>query len=123
MDDCNKLNVGCRLARLITFVDLPIKKKFRLFSFGVLFWFLVMAALTIGAMTTINMSYHRIVQHAVPQDRVLQMIIRNMQAVKLDAIQIVKLQEKEAITLLADISQRRLQDIRSFAAALALGGG
>jgi len=122
MDDCTKLNVGCRLARLITFVDLPIKKKFRLFSVGVLFWFLVMAALTIGAMATINTSYHRIVQHAVPQERVVQKIIRNMEAIKLDAVQLLESQEVATIDRLAETSQRRLQDVRRFASSLALGG-
>jgi len=122
MEDCDKLNVGCRLARLITFVDLPIKKKFRLFSFGVLFWFIVMAAVTVVAMSVINTSYHRIVQHAVPQDKVLQKIIRNFRAISVDASGIYAANEKETVKLLSDLAARRIQDLKNFSDALALGG-
>ncbi|RLB66118.1 MAG: hypothetical protein DRH08_06950, partial [Deltaproteobacteria bacterium] len=65
MKDCNKFDLQCRLVRMITFVDLPIKKKFRLFSIGVLFWFLVMASLTVAGMIGISMRYDKIVNHAV----------------------------------------------------------
>ncbi len=80
MQECTKYNLACRIMRLITFIDLPIKKKFRLFSFGVLFWFLVMASLTLVGMVGISLRYDKIVNHAVPQDKVVQKVIRNLQA-------------------------------------------
>ena len=39
MNECNNFDMPCRFIRLITFIDLPINQKFRLFSVGVLFWF------------------------------------------------------------------------------------
>ena len=72
MKECSKYDLPCRLIRLITFIDLPIKMKFRLFSFGVLFWFLVMVVLTVVGMYGINLRYDKIVNHAVPQDKVVQ---------------------------------------------------
>jgi diguanylate cyclase (GGDEF)-like protein len=120
MDDCK--TVACRLVRLITFIDLPIKKKFRLFGFGVLFWFMVMAGLTVVGMWGINVRYDQIVNHAVPQDKVVQKIIRNLQAMTIDASNILKAQDKGNIDRLQDLSAKRLRDVREFATALGVGG-
>ena len=39
MKDWNQYDLPCRFIRMITFIDLLINHKFRLFSIGVLFWF------------------------------------------------------------------------------------
>lgn len=120
MDDCK--TIACRLVRLITFIDLPIKKKFRLFGIGVLFWFMVMAGLTVVGMWGISTRYDQIVNHAVPQDKVVQKIIRNLQAMTIDASNMVKANEKVTVTFLQDLSSKRLRDVREFVTALAVGG-
>ncbi len=122
MKDCNKLDLWCRLMRLITFIDLPIKQKFRLFSIGVLFWFVVMAALTVVGMVGINQRYDKIVNHSVPQDKVVQKVIRNLQAMTIDASNILKATDRVTVERLQDLSFKRLRDVRDFYAALALGG-
>lgn len=120
MDDCRTL--ACRLSRLLMFIDLPIKKKFRLFGIGVLFWFMVMAGLTVVGMWGISVRYDQIVNHAVPQDKVVQKIIRNLQAMTIDASNIVKASERGTVVRLQDLSGKRLRDVREFATALAVGG-
>lgn len=120
MDGCKTL--ACRLVRLITFIDLPIKKKFHLFGIGVLFWFMVMAGLTVVGMWGISTRYNQIVNHAVPQDKVVQKIIRNLQAMTIDSSNMVKANEKVTVTFLQDLSGKRLRDVREFATALAVGG-
>ena len=122
MKDCSKFDLPCRLFRLITFIDLPIKKKFRLFSLGVLFWFLVMAALTVVGMYGINERYNKIVNHAVPQDKVVQKVIRNLQAMNIDSSNMLKASERVTVEALQSLSAKRLRDLRDFYAALALGG-
>lgn len=122
MEECNRFNLGCRLMRLLTFIDLPIKKKFRLFSFGVLFWFLVMASLTVVGMSSISIRYDKIINNAVPQDKVVQKVIRNLQAMNIDASGVLKAHEESTVTRLYELSSRRLRDLRDFSAALALGG-
>ena len=42
-----------RLLGLLTFVDLPIKRKFLLLAAGTLFWFASMAVVTVLALTAI----------------------------------------------------------------------
>ncbi len=122
MKDCNKLDLPCRFIRLLTFIDLPIKLKFRLFSVGVLFWFVVMAALTVVGMVGINMRYDKIVNHAVPQDKVVQKVIRNLQAMTIDSNNMLKASDSVTVKRLQDLSFKRLRDVRDFYSALALGG-
>ncbi len=122
MDDSGKYHLGWRLMRILTFIDLPIRKKFRLFSVGVLFWFLTMGGLTIVGMIGISMHYDRIVNNAVPQDKVVQKVIRNLQAMTIDASNILKAEEVQTINRLQDLSFKRLRDIRDFISVLALGG-
>jgi hypothetical protein len=123
MKECGQYNLPCRFVRLITFVDLPIKLKFRLFSIGVLFWFVVMAALTVVGMVGINMRYDKIVNHAVPQDKVVQKVIRNLQAMTIDSSNMLKAEDHVTVERLQDLSSKRLRDLRDFSSALALGGG
>lgn len=122
MQESTQYNLVSRIIRYITFVDLPIRRKFRLFSLGVLFWFLVMATLTIIGMIGIDVRYDRIVNHAVPQDKVVQKVIRNLQAMTIDASNILKAEERATVERLGDLSSKRLRDMRDFTAALALGG-
>jgi diguanylate cyclase (GGDEF)-like protein len=122
MKQCSPYDLGCRFIRLITFIDLPIKKKFRLFSLGVLFWFLVMAVLTVVGMYGINMRYDKIVNHAVPQDKVVQKVIRNLQAMTIDSSNMLKASDRVTVETLQGLSAKRLRDVRDFYSALALGG-
>lgn len=122
MKECSKYDIPCRVIRLITFVDLPIKQKFRLFSFGVLFWFLVMAVLTVVGMYGINERYDKIVNHAVPQDKVVQKVIRNLQAMTIDSSNMLKASDRVTVETLQSLSAKRLRDVRDFYSALALGG-
>ncbi len=122
MKDCSKFDIPCRFIRLITFIDLPINQKFRLFSIGVLFWFVVMATLTVVGMVGINMRYDKIVNHAVPQDKVVQKVIRNLQAMTIDSSNMLKAGDSVSVERLKDLSSKRLRDLRDFSSALALGG-
>ncbi len=122
MKECTKYNLACRIMRLVTFIDLPIKKKFRLFSIGVLFWFLVMAVLTVVGMTGISLRYDKIVNHAVPQDKVVQKVIRNLQAMNIDSSNMLKASDRGTVGRLQDLSTKRLRDVRDFSSTLALGG-
>src|SRR5210317_77876 len=97
MKECNQYDLPCRFIRLITFIDLPINQKFRLFSIGVLFWFVVMAALTVVGMVGINMRYDKIVNHAVPQDKVVQKVIRNLQAMTIDSSNMLKASDRVTV--------------------------
>jgi type II secretory pathway component PulC len=62
--------------KLITFVDLPISRKFFLFSIGVAFWFLVMFIVSIATNMNIKAKTNKIINHVMPYDRTTQKITR-----------------------------------------------
>jgi diguanylate cyclase (GGDEF)-like protein len=68
------------------------------------------------------MRYDKIVNHAVPQDKVVQKVIRNLQAMTIDSSNMLKAEDHVTVERLQDLSSKRLRDVRDFYAALALGG-
>lgn len=111
-----------QFVRIITFVDLPINRKFFLFAVGVLFWFLVMSAVTTFALFTIDYRYDRIVHQAIPHERVAQKIARNLRAIGVEAGDIVATAAAADVVRHGERAQAYLEDIRAFSSALALGG-
>ena len=111
-----------RFVRFITFIDLPINRKFFLFSLGVLFWFLVMSAVTTLALLTINDRYDRIVHRTIPHERVAQKIARNLRAIGIEVGEVVVASNSAEVVRHGERAQGYLDDIRAFSAALALGG-
>src|SRR4030067_2285217 len=72
-----------KVINFITFIDQPIKKKLMLFSLGVLFWFVVMFIISAAANMNINRRTYAIVNHMIPQDRVMQEITKNTETANL----------------------------------------
>ncbi len=111
-----------KLIKIITFVDLPIRKKFMLFSVGVLFWFIVMYVISIAANIDVDRKTDSIVKQIVPVDRTIQKITRKLQGLSIDAGEIAAVSEYNALDMKINLSQVRLIDIKSFLTALQLGG-
>ncbi|MFN2256992.1 MAG: diguanylate cyclase [Desulfuromonadaceae bacterium] len=57
-----------RIVRFITFVDLRIRKKFLLFSVGVLFWFMVLASVAFYVLIDVNMKTSSMVKVLLPYE-------------------------------------------------------
>ncbi len=111
-----------KFINIITFVDLPIRKKFLLFSFGVLFWFIVMFAISIAANIHVNTKTAKIVNQLVPLDRTTQKITRKLQSLSIDAAEIVNISNLHVLDQKLDISTARIGDIQSFLVSLLAGG-
>lgn len=111
-----------QFVRIITFIDLPINRKFKLFSIGVLFWLLALAAVATLALISIDTKYGRIVHKTIPHERVAQKIIRNLRSIALEAEGIGAAGDKTEIVRHYQLAVAYLEDIRSFNSALALGG-
>ena len=115
-------NLVTKLIRFITFVDLPIKKKFVLFSLGVLFWFVVMFTISIGASVDINNKTETIVDHIIPLDRTIQKITRKLYSLNSAIADIRNFTNIYAVEQKIDASKAELQDMRLFIASLLHGG-
>ncbi|MFO7831576.1 MAG: HAMP domain-containing protein [Desulfuromonadaceae bacterium] len=75
MAEKKKRSLIRRIIRFITFVDLPIRKKFLLFSAGVLFWFLVLASVSFYALIDVNMKTSAMVKVLLPYERTANEIL------------------------------------------------
>ncbi len=111
-----------KFIRIITFVDLPIRKKFMLFSIGVLFWFIVMFVISISANLDIDKKTNMIVKNIVPVDRTVQKITRKLQSLSIDAVEIANINDYNELDQKITASNARILDIKSFLTALHLGG-
>ncbi len=111
-----------KLINFITFVDLPIRKKFLLFFLGVLFWFAVMFLTSVLTNVTINNRTGRIAVQVMPLDRISGKITRKLQRMSIDAAGMQAVSGIAEFNEKIGISRTRLMDIRSFLSALELGG-
>ncbi|UCF87356.1 MAG: HAMP domain-containing protein, partial [Nitrospiraceae bacterium] len=111
-----------KFIKIITFVDLPISKKFFLFSIGVAFWFLVMFIVSIATNISINAKTNKIINHVMPYDRTTQKITRKLQSLSVDASEIMETSDVSFLDRKVDTSKVKISDIRSFINALTHGG-
>jgi diguanylate cyclase (GGDEF)-like protein len=111
-----------RLVKFITFVDLPIRGKFLLFSLGVMFWFLVLFTMSLATLIDINTKSSRIVESVIPHDRIAQKTMRKLQSLQIDANEILKEGDLTIIADRATKSGARIDDIKSFLSTFRQGG-
>lgn len=60
-----------RFVQFITFINLPIRKKFLLFEVGTLFWFLLIGSVAIASLNFIHYRYSQITQSTLPYMKVV----------------------------------------------------
>ena len=111
-----------KFIRFITFVDLPIRQKFILFSVCVLFWFMVMFAISITANISIDKKTNNIVNQILPVDRTTQKITKKLQGLGTDISKISNTSDSVIIDSTYNASRARIADIRLFANVLTNGG-
>ena len=63
-----------RFINFITFINLPIKKKFLLFGLGTFFWFLTIATVSISVLIFINYRYSQISNATIPYMQTVRVI-------------------------------------------------
>ncbi|WP_458700024.1 diguanylate cyclase [Sulfurospirillum sp. 1307] len=63
-----------RFVKFITFINLPIKKKFLLFGMGTFFWFFTIVTCSIFALTFVNYKYSQITNTTIPYFKAIQVI-------------------------------------------------
>ncbi|MDH4233311.1 MAG: hypothetical protein OEW04_14935, partial [Nitrospirota bacterium] len=111
-----------RIINFLMFVDLPIRKKFLLFSLGVFIWFAVMFAVSLTTLFDIHSKTSRIVSYDIPHDRIAQKITRKLQNLMIDSMTIQNASDTQLVTKKSDAARARIDDVRSFLSALTLGG-
>ncbi|DAB35022.1 MAG TPA: hypothetical protein CFH82_02335 [Sulfurospirillum sp. UBA12182] len=70
----NITNKWKKFVQFITFVNLPIKKKFLLFGLGTFFWFTLIGIVAVSVLTFINFRYSQISNTTIPYMQAIQKI-------------------------------------------------
>jgi len=111
-----------KLINLLTFTDLPVRKKFLLFSLGSLFWLAVISA--IGLITMFDMSdkSKQMVDVIGPQEKVANIVVRKLRGASISAHKIVIYKNTERINNNYLSGKARLEDCRSYLKVLLSGG-
>jgi hypothetical protein len=103
-----------RFINFITFIDLPIRKKFLLFACGTLFWFFIIFLVFSLALLDLEEETGNIVNRVLPQEQAAQQIIRDFQQLGIDALETARetdvadimLKEERARGLMRAITNR-----------------
>jgi diguanylate cyclase (GGDEF)-like protein len=111
-----------KLFNFITFVDLPIRRKFMLFSLGVLFWFIAIFLVSIAAHIDINKKTDQIVNHVTPRERITQKTIRKLKSLDIDAVEIANASDTRTFNTKINTSKARILDLKAFISTMLLGG-
>ena len=86
-----------RVISLMTFTDIPIGKKLLLFAGGGIAWFVIIAAVGLGAVTYVNDSSRSLTDQVVPQIKTSQKLIINIRGANVSVHNIVIHDEPDVV--------------------------
>jgi len=70
--------------RIMTFIDLPINRKFTLFSLGVIFWLLALATVSVVTLIRVDATYSHILRETIPHQQAAQKIAAELASINLE---------------------------------------
>jgi len=111
-----------RLIDILVFKDLPISKKFQLFSAGTLFWLVVMAGIAFVTMVEMNAKSQWIVDVIEPHQRTGHIFIRKLKGISISAHKIALSNDKYVINNNYLKAKARIEDIKAYCDVLVRGG-
>lgn len=111
-----------KLINLLTFTDLPVRKKFLLFSLGSLFWLAVISAIGLITMFDMSAKSKLMVDIIGPQEKTANIVVRKLRGASISAHKIVLYKDTERINNNYLSGKARLEDCRSYLKMLLTGG-
>jgi diguanylate cyclase (GGDEF)-like protein len=111
-----------RIINILTFVDLPIRKKFILFGVGVMLWFVVLFAMIVLTLVDINSRMNDITRSHLPRNRTAQAIGMRIAHLQADAGEVLRAADARSAVNRTNVARKRFDDIDSFLRVLEQGG-
>lgn len=111
-----------KFINFITFTDLPVQKKFLLFSLGSLFWLAVISAIGLITMFDMSAKSDLMVDIIWPQEKTANIVVRKLRGASISAHKIVLYKDTERINNNYLKGKARLEDCRSYLKMLLTGG-
>lgn len=104
--------------RIITFIDLPINRKFTLFSLGVIFWLLALATVAVVTLVRVDATYSRILRETIPRELAAQKIAAELATIKLETSDLYLAHTSSIVLNHADLILARLNEIQKITSNL-----
>ncbi len=111
-----------KIANFLTFVDLPVRKKFLLFSIGALFWLIVTAGIGFVTMFDMNAKSNEMVNKIWPQEKTANIVIRKLRGSNISVHNMAITKNQNAINANYRRIKGTLGDARSYLNTLLTGG-
>jgi len=105
--------------RIITFIDLPINRKFTLFSLGVIFWLLALAAVAVVTLVRVDATYSRILHETIPHELAAQKIAAELAMINLETSDLYQAHTASEVLSHANLILTRLESIQKLTFSLA----
>lgn len=107
-----------QFVRIITFIDLPINRKFTLFSLGVIFWLLTLAAVAVVTLVRVDTTYSRILHETIPHEMAAQKIAVELATINRETSDLYQARTSADVLSHADLILVRLDEIQKLASSL-----
>lgn len=107
--------------RIITFIDLPINRKFTLFSLGVIFWLLALAAVAVVTLNRVDETYSHILRETIPHQQAAQKIAAELATINLETSDLYRATTSDDVLSHSDLILSRLDEIKKLTSVLAQG--
>ena len=104
--------------QIITFIDLPINRKFTLFALGVLFWLLALAAVAVVSLVRVDATYARILNETIPHELAAQKIAAELSTITLETTDFYQARTPNDVLSHADLLLTRLDEIQKLISTL-----
>jgi diguanylate cyclase (GGDEF)-like protein len=111
-----------KIINLLTFTDLPVRKKFLLFSIGALFWLAVISAIGLITMFDMSAKSKLMVDVIGPQEKTANIVVRKLRGASISAHKIALYKDTERVNNNYLNGKARLEDCRSYLKILLTGG-
>ena len=107
--------------RIITFIDLPINRKFTLFSLGVIFWLLALSTVAVVTLVRVDAAYSRILRETIPREVAARKIVAELATINLESSDLFQARTSSEVLSHANLILTRLEEIQKLTPSLVQG--
>lgn len=111
-----------QFARIITFIDLPINRKFTLFSLGVIFWLLALATVAVVTLIRVDAIYSHILRETIPHQQAAQKIAAELATINLEISDLYQVSTSSEVLSHSNLISTRLDEIQQLTSNLGRSG-
>lgn len=104
--------------RIIKFIDLPINRKFTLFSLGVIFWLLALATVAVVTLLRVDATYSRILRETIPHEMAAQKIAAALATINLETSDLYQARTSSDVLGHANLILTQLEEIQKLTSSL-----